>query len=230
MEPLKRAILADDHGVVRSGIKSLLESEGDVEIIGEASTGREAIEQVKRHQPELAILDIRMPDLNGLEATYQISRQYPKTKVLILSMHDDEDYVLQSVENGASGYLLKGSSKEEFLKAVRTVHAGGQYFSADVSRVFVKNYLSARKPGAAAAAAAGAESHDYELTKRERQILRLITEGVSNKEIAEKLNKSVRTIETHRFNIMKKLDVSNLVELLKKIEEEKSLREAVQGG
>lgn len=230
MEPIKRAILADDHGVVRSGIKSLLESEGDVEIIGEASTGREAIEQVKLHQPELAILDIRMPELNGLEATYQISRQYPKTKVLILSMHDDEDYVLQSVENGASGYLLKGSSKEEFLKAVRTVHAGGQYFSADVSRVFVKNYLSARKPGAASAAAAGAESPDYELTKRERQILRLITEGVSNKEIAEKLNKSVRTIETHRFNIMKKLDVSNLVELLKKIEEEKSLREALQGG
>jgi DNA-binding NarL/FixJ family response regulator len=228
MEPIKRAILADDHGVVRSGIKSLLESEGDVQVVAEASTGREAIEQVKRFQPELAILDIRMPELNGLEATSQIHRQFPKTKVLILSMHDDEDYVLQSVEMGASGYLLKGSSKEEFLKAVRTVHAGGQYFSADVSRVFVQNYLKARHPTPAVSTAA-AEPQDYDLTKRERQILKRITEGASNKDIAEELNKSVRTIETHRFNIMKKLGVSNLVELLKKVEEDKGLREAIRG-
>jgi DNA-binding NarL/FixJ family response regulator len=227
MEPIKRAIIADDHGVVRSGIKSLLESEGDVKVVAEASTGKEAIEQVELYQPELAILDIRMPELNGLEATLQIHRQFPRTKVLILSMHDDEDYVLQSVESGASGYLLKGSSKEEFLKAVRTVHAGGQFFSADVSRVFVNNYLSgARKPSVKAAAATGGQ--DYDLTKREKQILRMIIDGISNKDIAEQLKKSVRTIETHRFNIMKKLQVSNLVELLKKVEEEEGLREAIR--
>ena len=221
METIK-AILADDHGVVRSGIRSLLESEGDIQVIGEADNGQEALQQVKQLNPDLAIVDIRMPVMNGIEATQQIRQQVPATKVLILSMHDDEDYILQSVESGASGYLLKGSSKEEFLKAVRTVYAGEQYFSADVSRVFVNNYLNNRRQTEPVPETA-VETHD--LTKREKQILRLLADGVGNKEIAEKLNKSIRTVETHRFNIMKKLGVNNVVELLKKVEEEKSLKD-----
>ena len=217
-----KALLADDHAVVRSGIRALLESEGDVQVIAEADNGQEALQQVHAHHPDLAILDIRMPVMNGLEAARHIRKETPDTKILILSMHDDEEYILQSVDSGASGYLLKGSSKEEFLRAVRTVQAGEKYFSAEVSQVFVNNYLQGRTPGQAITSA---EPRTYDLTKREKQILRLLFEGVGNKEIAEQLNKSVRTIETHRFNVMKKLEVKNVVELLKKIEEEPALKE-----
>lgn len=223
METIK-TILADDHSVVRSGIKSLLESEGDIEVIAEADNGLEALKKVEAYTPDLAILDIRMPVMNGIEATQKIRKTVPNTKVLILSMHDEENYVLQSVECGASGYLLKGSSKDEFLRAVRKVYAGEKYFSADVAKIFVNNYLSARRYAEPVEAQ---ENQAFDLTKRERQILRMLSEGINNKEIAEKLNKSVRTIETHRFNIMKKLEVSNVVELLKKIEEEPGLKEAL---
>ena len=222
METIK-ALLADDHAVIRSGIRSLLESEGDVQVIAEANNGQEALTQVQAHQPDLAILDIRMPVMNGLEATQRIRKAAPDTKVLILSMHDDEEYILQSVDSGASGYLLKGSSKEEFLRAVRAVYAGEKYFSAEVSQVFVNSYLHGRSP--ARGTLTSAEPQTYDLTKREKQILRLLFEGVGNKEIAEQLNKSVRTVETHRFNIMKKLEVNNVVELLKKIEEEPRLKD-----
>ena len=222
MERIK-AILADDHGVVRSGIKSLLESEGDIQVVAEADNGQEAFQQVESLHPDIAILDIRMPVMNGLEASQKITQADENVKVLILSMHDDEEYILQSVECGATGYLLKGSSKEEFLKAVRTVYAGERYFSADVSRVFVNNYLN-RKPAAVTTPSPDIQN-SYDLTKREKQILRLLFEGIGNKEIAEQLNKSIRTIETHRFNIMKKLGVNNVVELIKKIEEERALKD-----
>lgn len=217
-----KAILADDHGVVRSGIKSLLESEGDIQVIAEAGNGAEALQQVATYQPDLAILDIRMPLMNGIEATQKIRASNANTRVLILSMHDDENYVIQTVESGASGYLLKGSNKEEFLRAVRKVYAGEKYFSADVAQVFVDNYLNARQQ---AAPTAEPTTRRFDLTKREKEILRMLSEGTNNKEIAERLNKSIRTIETHRFNIMKKLDVNNVVELLKKIEEEPGLKE-----
>lgn len=213
-------ILADDHGIVRSGIKSLLESEGDIRVIAEADNGAEAVQYAQQHAPDLAVIDIRMPVMNGLDAARQIRQTMPQTRVLILSMHDDAEYVLQSVDSGASGYLLKGSSKDEFLKAVRTVHRGEQYFSAEVSHVFVNNYRHARVAPSPVANAEGT----YELTKRERQILGMLSEGVNNRDIAEQLNKSVRTIETHRFNIMKKLEVGNVVELLKKVNDEPALR------
>ena len=192
-------ILADDHGIVRSGIKSLLESEGDIRVIAEAYNGAEAVQYAQQHAPDLAVIDIRMPVMNGLDATRQIRQTMPQTKVLILSMHDDEEYILQSVDCGASGYLLKGASKDEFLKAVRTIHRGEQYFSAEVSRVFVNNYRQARTTTRPTIPV----EPTYDLTKRERQILRMLAEGVNNRDIAERLNKSVRTIETHRFNIMK---------------------------
>lgn len=215
-----KVVLADDHVVVRTGIKTLLEHEGSIQVIGEASDGQEALEVVQNLQPDLLIIDIRMPIMNGIDATKKLQQYSKSTKALILSMHDDEDYILQSIESGASGYLLKDTSKEEFLKAIRTVYEGGKYFSGDVSKALVNSYLNIKdkKPQKSTG-----HPHQYDLTKREKEILALIADGLGNKDIAEKLGKSVRTIETHRFNIMKKLKVNNVVELLKKVEEESLL-------
>lgn len=220
MEIIK-VILADDHGVVRSGIKSLLETENDIEVIAEASNGQEAITKVKSLHPDLIIIDVRMPIMNGIEATKKIREEEPETKVLVLSMHDDEEYVLQALECGASGYLLKDSSKEEFLKAVKTIHNGELYFSGELSGVLVGGYRKKATPAVTEAA------EIYDLTKREKQILSMLTQGINNKDIADKLDKSVRTIETHRFNIMKKLKVNNVVELLKKVEDDRGLKELI---
>ena len=223
MEEIK-VVLADDHVVVRNGIKMLLENEGEIKVIGEASDGYEALEAVKNLQPDVLVIDIRMPNMNGLEATSKLKSVSDRTKALILSMHNDEDYILQSVESGASGYLLKDTSKDEFLKAIRSVYHGGKYFSGDISNVLVNSYLTVKNPKSGANKDQG---NDYELTKREKEILKLIYEGVGNKEIAEQLNKSIRTIETHRFNIMKKLKVGNVVELFKKVEEDAGLKKSM---
>lgn len=224
MEKIK-VVLADDHVVVRSGIKNLLENEGEVEVIGEAANGEEAIQLVKEVTPDLLIIDIRMPVMNGLDATKKLNQLKDPTKVLILSMHDDEDYILQSIECGASGYLLKDTSKDEFMKAIRTISQGGQYFSGDISQVLVKSYLNVKDRKVTKNIA---PTNTYDITKREKQILKMISDGIGNKEIAEQLGKSIRTIETHRFNIMKKLKVSNVVELLKKLEEEPGLKQHIE--
>lgn len=214
-----RVILADDHVIVRNGIKILLESEGEVEVIAEASNGKEAIDLVKQLKPDILISDIRMPVMNGLEATAALKAISPETKTLILSMHDDEEYIIKSVESGASGYLLKDTTKEEFVKALKSVLEGHKYFSGDISDVLVDGYL--KKSNRSFSNASGASSaRDYHITKREKQILQLVYQGRSNKEIADDLGKSVRTIETHRFNIMKKLEVGNITELLRKIDAE----------
>lgn len=218
-------VLAEDHLIVRKGIKNLLEDEVGIKVIGEASDGHEAIKVVEAVRPDLLIADIRMPGLGGLDAAQDLSRRPNPPKILILSMHDDEDYILQSVEVGASGYLLKDTSKEELLKAIRTIHQGGKYFSGDVSNALVNRYLTGRNRNVASASSA---VQAYGLTKRERQILAMIADGVGNREIAEQLGKSIRTIETHRFNIMKKLKVNNVVELLKKMEEEPGLKQSIQ--
>ena len=137
-----RIVLADDHLVVRKGIKNLLEEEKGLLVIGEASNGQEAVEAVEELKPDVLIIDIRMPLMNGLEATQKLSDKSSPSKILILSMHDDEDYILQSIEAGASGYLLKDTSKEEFVKAVKAIHQGGKYFSGEVSNVLVNRYLN----------------------------------------------------------------------------------------
>ena len=223
MEDIK-VVLADDHVVVRNGIKMLLENEEEITVIGEASDGQGALDAVKDLQPDVLVIDIRMPGMNGLEATSKLRGYSDKTRALILSMHNDEDYILQSVESGAAGYLLKDASKDEFLKAIRSVSKGGKYFSGDISNVLVNSYLTVKHPKQEDAKAS---EDDYDLTKREKEILRLIYAGVGNKEIAEQLNKSVRTIETHRFNIMKKLKVGNVVELFKKVEDDHALRKGI---
>lgn len=204
-------VLADDHILVRKGIKAMLESEGDLNVIGEAGNGREALEVAKALHPDILVLDIRMPEMTGLEAASQLSQVSPATKALILSMHDSEEYVLQSLDAGAYGYLLKDTDKTEFVKALKQIHAGNKYFSGAVSNVLANRLLNA-KPYVKNATI----EDQYHLTKREREILRMIINGTSNKDIADSLGKSVRTVETHRFNIMKKMGVNNAIDMVNK--------------
>lgn len=208
-----RIVLADDHVIVRDGIKALLESANDINVVGEASNGLEALKLAKELHPDLIVMDIRMPEMNGIEATKLLPEQSPDVKSLILSMHDMEEYVLRSIDSGAYGYLLKDTSKEEFIKAIRTIHQGEKYFSSAISNILVNNYINKKKqPEIQPHEPASAK---FDLTRRESQILSYVVDGMSNKEIAEILEKSVRTVETHRFNIMKKLNVKNIAELIK---------------
>ncbi len=217
-------ILADDHEIVRKGLILLLETESDIDVVAEASDGEEAIEVVDQFKPDVAILDIRMPKLNGIQTAKELKLRYPDTGVLMLTMHDDDEYITQSVDCGADGYLLKDTGKEEFVKAIHAVHNGQKYFSGDISNVLVNRYLSA-VGGKAVSAPTGSDEDYSHLTKRERQILGMIYKGESNKDIADALDKSIRTIETHRFNIMKKLDVNNIADLLRKIDQDAALKE-----
>lgn len=204
-------VLADDHVIVRNGIKALLESEQDIRVVGEASDGRQALEVVRKLRPDLVVMDIRMPVMNGIEATRQLVGSSSSTKSLILSMHDNQEYVLQSIECGAAGYLLKDTEKEEFIKALKEIAAGGRYFSSPVAGILADNYLnSVQRIRQAAERKKGL----VELSRKEQQILEHVALGLSNKDIAEKLDKSVRTVETQRFKLMKKLGVKNAVELV----------------
>jgi two-component system response regulator DegU len=209
-------LLADDHVLVRNGIKSMLESEADINVVGEASDGAEAVESVKKLRPDIVILDIRMPNMTGLEAAAKLRQAVPSVKAVILSMHDSEEYVLEALNAGAYGYLLKDTDKFEFIKALKHISTGAKYFSGAVSNVLANRLLNTRP----LIGTATAKADPYHLTRREKEILRLVVEGKQNKEIAESMEKSVRTIETHRFNIMKKMSVNNAVDMINK-----SLRE-----
>lgn len=207
-----KVVLVDYQTLVRKGIKALLKDAKNIQIVGEATNGREVLEKVKMLAPDILIMEISLPDMNGLELTRQLGTE-PRS--LILTTLDQEEYVFQAIESGVAGYLLKDSSEEELVKAIHTVGSGNRYFSGSISNVLVNGYLDnynrlekLRK------------FKDYSLTRREKQILKLIVDGHRNKEIAGKLKKSVRTIETHRFNIMKKLKVSNTKDLLGKIQSE----------
>jgi two-component system nitrate/nitrite response regulator NarL len=210
-----RVVLADDHVFVRDGIKSLLENEANITVVGEATDGAEALTLIDTLQPDLLILDIRMPNLTGIEVVEQLRSKNNLVKVVMLSMHESEEYVLKSIKAGADGYLLKGSSKEEFLKALHTVSNGGKYFSGDISSILIGQLtnpslpLEPKKPS----------DEEQLITKREKEILKLLLSGKGNKEIAEALDISKRTAEVHRFNLMKKLKVKNLMELSNKATE-----------
>lgn len=210
-----RVVLADDHVFVRDGIKSLLENEANIEVVGEATDGLEALKSVEINQPNLLILDIRMPNMTGIEVVEKLRSQNNLVKIVMLSMHESEEYVLKSIKAGADGYLLKGSSKEEFLKALNTVAEGGKYFSGDISSILISqltlaNTVADTKPRI---------DDEMMITKREKEILTLLLSGKGNKEIAEALDISKRTAEVHRFNLMKKLKVKNLIELSNKATE-----------
>lgn len=213
-------VLADDHILVRDGIKALLEDEDGVAVINEASNGKEALKVVSNDKPDVLIVDIRMPEMNGIEVVAEVKKKYKQTKTLVLSMHDSEEYVIQSIQAGADGYLLKGSSKKEFLKALNKVAEGGKYFTGDVSSIIMNNFVNATSssPSATVSKVPNTEL-PVKLTKRERQVLDLVLQLKNNKDIAEDLNISKRTAEVHRFNLMKKLEVSNLMELTQKARE-----------
>lgn len=212
-----RVVLADDHVFVRDGIKSLLENENNIIVVGEATDGQEALTIVASEKPDLLIVDIRMPHFTGIEVVEKIRQENTPLKIVVLSMHESEEYVLKSIKAGADGYLLKGSSKEEFLKALHTVANGGKYFSGDISSILINQLTNGNAP----LTTEKKRQLDDELviTKREKEILQLLLSGKGNKEIAEALEISKRTAEVHRFNLMKKLKVKNLIELANKAKE-----------
>lgn len=210
-------VLVDDHVLVRDGIKALLEEEERVVVVDEASNGVEALKVLKNQKPNVLIVDIRMPLMNGIEVVKEVHKNYPDIKTLVLSMHDSEEYVLNAIEAGADGYLLKGASKEEFLKALYTVASGSKYFSGDISAIIINNLTN--KTSSSERLTEKLDKNPFQLTKREKQILKLVLKGNSNKEIAAKLEVSKRTAEVHRFNLMKKLKVKNLIELSNKAEQ-----------
>jgi len=204
--PKIRVLLADDHTVVRQGLRRILETDSEVEIVGEVGDGRAALNAVRDLKPTVALLDISLPSLNGIEVTRQIAKDVPETSVLILSMHDDDAYIRQSLKAGAMGYLLKDADDQDLLKAVTAVSAGGSYFSPRVSKVLRDGYLNEL----------GERIDDLAaLSDREREVLQLIAEGKSNKEVAQILNLAVSTAESHRKHVMEKLDLHNTAEIVR---------------
>lgn len=203
----RRIVLADDHKIVRDGLRSLLEKQPQYEVVGEAEDGRAAVELARKLTPDLVIMDIAMPDLNGIEATRQIVGGRARTKVLALSMHARAQFVGRMLEAGASGYLLKDSAFEELVDAIRAVFENRVYLSKEITGVVVEDYVHRRT-----ATKAGVE---VVLTPREREILQLMSEGRSTKEIAADLHVSVKTVETHRQHIMEKLDIYTVAGLTK---------------
>jgi len=202
-----RILIGDDHTLVRNGLRKILQEREDWETVAEAGNGRDAVREALALEPDVAILDITMPQLNGIEATRQIARRLPNVRILILSMHANEAYIIQALGAGAQGYLLKDSADKELLNAVQAIAAGKSYFSPAVSKVMLDDYVRHLTQK-------GLEDRYDALSEREREIFQLIAEGNSNKEIAAILSVSPTTVETHRAHILQKLDVHNTAELV----------------
>jgi two-component system, NarL family, response regulator NreC len=202
-----RIVLADDHKLMRSGLRVLLEQQADLTVVGEVSDGREAVALVASQRPDVLVMDIGMPSLNGIEAAAQITKSNPEVAIVMLSMHSDESYVLRALKAGAKGYLLKDSAEADLIQAVRAVAEGKSFFSPAVSKVLLDDYVRKLKRS-------GTEDPYDLLTPREREVLQLVAEGKSNKEVAQLLNLSVYTVETHRSNIMEKLNIHGIPELI----------------
>ena len=202
-----RLVLADDHDIVRRGLRALLQNEPGIEIVGEASDGREALNLCQTLQPDLAILDIAMPQLNGIEVAAQAIRHNPQLRVIMLSMHAHESYVIRSLTAGAKGYLLKDATEEDLVPAVRAVSQGRSFFSPAISHILAEDYVRYLQQS-------GQEDSYSLLTDREKEILQLLAEGRSNKEVASLLGIGLSTVETHRANTMQKLALHNTAELV----------------
>lgn len=201
-----KVILADDHTILRSGLRLILNQERDIEVIGEAEDGRECLIMVEELLPDIVLMDITMPSLNGLEATRQIKKRFPEVDILMLTVHDTEEYVYQVFCAGASGYLLKKTAHQDLVSAIRSVYNGHFFISPSISKNVIKEYI----------AKAGKSHRDdgfERLTEREREILQLIAEGKANKEISDMLNISMKTVEVHRAHLMEKLDIHNTANL-----------------
>ncbi len=202
-----RILIADDHTILRSGLRLLLEQQADLKVVAEANNGREAVELASRHRPEVAILDIGMPELNGIEATRQILAAEPSTQVVILSMHADEGYVLRALKAGARAYILKNSAESDLIRAVRSVADGKSFFSPVISKMLLEDYIRQIRDKQVE------DSYDL-LTPREREILQMLAEGKTNKEVANVLHLSVHTVDAHRGNILQKLNLHGVPEMI----------------
>ena len=202
-----RILLADDHNVMRGGLRLLLERQQGFRVVGEASDGRQAVEQAEETKPDIIVLDIAMPNLSGIEAAQRISALLPQTRIIILSMHADESYVLRALKAGAKGYLLKDSAENDLIEAIRAVDEGKAFFSPEISNIMVEDYVREMKRR-------GAEDSYELLTPREREILQMLAEGKSNKHIATVLDLSLYTVETHRRNLQDKLNLHSFAELI----------------
>jgi len=202
-----RILLADDHTIVRQGLRKVLEERPEWEVVAEAGDGREAIGLAEQHRPDIAIVDVAMPLLNGIEVTRQITKRVPNTRVLVLSMHADEAYVIQILQAGATGYLLKDSADVDLLKAVEEAVSGRSFFSPAIARVMLDDYRRALTDR-------GVGDRYEILSEREREIFQLIAEAKTNKEIAALLHVSPSTVETHRAHIMEKLDLHSAAEIV----------------
>ena len=202
-----RILLADDHNIIRDGMRLLLERQPDFSVVGEASDGREAVQLAEDQQADVVVMDIAMPNMNGIEATRRIVERHPQTAIVILSMHYDESYVIRSLKAGARGYLLKDAVKADLIAAIRAVAEGRSFFSPRISRILKEDYVAALSRKNA--------DDSYELlTEREREILQLVAEGKTNKEIANVLNLSLYTVDTHRTHILQKLNLHSVPEVI----------------
>lgn len=202
-----RVLLADDHTILRDGIRALLEDQADMEVVGEAEDGLATVKMVAKLKPDIVVMDIAMPLLNGLEATRQIQRDFPQVKVLILTMHENEEYIRQVLATGAMGYILKDAAARELLGAIRAVYRGEAVLSPAITRLVIEDYLrwGDLQP----------ENDSSGLSPREREVLQLIAEGYTNKQIAEILSISIKTVQAHRSSLMNKLDLHDRGELIK---------------
>ena len=207
MDKTIKILVADDHKIIRKGIRSLLDNEAGMEVVAEAENGRKTIELARKHLPDVVIMDVSMPDMNGVEATRQIVTELPDTKVIALSMHHHEQFISGMFVAGASGYLLKDCSVEELTAGIRAVNSGKAYLSPSVASIIVKNYVRHLTESE--------KSPPPLLTPREREVLQLVTEGQTSKDIADQLSVSVKTVDTHRQQIMAKLGVNSIAELTK---------------
>jgi DNA-binding NarL/FixJ family response regulator len=201
-----RVLVVDDHAILRDGIRSILESQEDIIVVGEASNGEEALDFVSKLIPDIVLMDISMPKTNGLEATRLITEQFPQVKVLILTQHDNREYISPALGAGASGFVLKRSGRREMLNALRQVYEQGAFLTGNVTQEVLKEYSQNGH---------NKKQDDQHLTERERQVLHMIVEGRSNKEIALELGISPKTVSVHRTNLMLKLNVQNTVELIR---------------
>lgn len=201
-----RVLIADDHTMVRESLVRVLEAAGDVEVVAQAADGIEAIEKAELTRPDIVVTDLAMPRLGGLEVVRRLREKLPETRVLVLTMHQEDEYVLQAVRAGASGYLVKDSAAEELLAAVRSLHAGGSYFGPQASMALAQQVQNPER---------GAEDPYGRLTTREREVFHLVAEGLTTKEIARKLDISVKTAENHRSRVLDKLDMRNSAELVR---------------
>jgi len=197
-----KVLIADDHGIVRSGVKLLLDRQPDIEVVAEAEDGVEAVELAIRHRPDVAVLDVSMPRMTGLQATHEIKQQAPETQVLILSMHDDERYLFEALRAGAAGYVLKRAADQDLVDAVRAAGRGEPFLTASAQQTLIRDFLDRG-------------DHPEELSPREKEVVKLVAEAHTNKEIAEILHLSEKTVESHRARVLQKLGMRDRVELVR---------------